>query len=289
MLNAEVCDSTSSPATYRFARSMGRLDPDNPLLTIVRESAAATLPGELARLGPGVGAVAEAHGATPDTLVEKLTDLYIEPLLNPLGTAKPKLTASTPTTDARAMADLYWRCLVAMQMMPLASFKALARHHSDLQAHLPAAGDDERRGYVTALLPRFAMTCITEEEAAAAAERRKELDEIKKEREKVEAEEKAAEEAAAKAAPPAAAPTVQELLEAAAVERERREEAGNAALEEAKLREKEAVDADEQPPAHERLADILNGGSGGLPIPIQDIRLNPERGDAPEGNSGTLV
>ena len=266
---------------------MGRLDPNHPLLEVVRESAAVTLPGELARLGPGVSAVADAHGATPDTLVERLTDLYVEPLLNPLGTATPKLTASTPATDARAMADLYWRCLIAMQMMPLASFKALARHHNDLQAHLPEAGDDERRGYITALLPRFAMTCITEEEAAAAAERRKELDKIKEEREKVEAEEKAAEEAAAKAAkaaPPAAAPTPEELLEAAAVERERRQKDEEAGLEEAMRREKMA-----DQPAHERLADILNGGSGGISLPVEDIRLNPEQGDAPEGDRGTLV
>ena len=83
--------------------------------------------------------------------------------------------------------------------MPLASLKALAKHHADLQQHLPADDAEEavrRAGLVAAILPRFAMACITEEEAAAAAKRREELEAIKKEREKWEAEEaKEAEEA----------------------------------------------------------------------------------------------
>ena len=50
-----------------------------------------------------------------------------------------------------------------------------------------------RVGLVTALLPRFAMACITAEDAAASEARRKEIEQIKREREKLEAEEKAEE------------------------------------------------------------------------------------------------
>ena len=175
---------------------MGRLDPG--CVEVAKASAAATLPLELMRLGAGKEELAVQYGTSTDDLATVLTDRFLEGLLNPLGSAAPKLTASTAASEGRIIADLYWRCLVAMHMMPLASLKALAKHHTDLRHHLPPEDAEEatqRIALVTALLPRFSMACVTPEEAEAAAKRREEIEAIQKERERVEAEE-AAEEAA---------------------------------------------------------------------------------------------
>lgn len=181
---------------------MGRLDPGS--VELAKASASETLPTELMRLGEaGQQELAALYGATAETLVGALTDRYLEGLLNPMGNCKPKLAAGTPAPDGRMVSDLYWRCCVAMHTMPLTSLKALAKHHADLQQHLPPEDADEavrRTGLVAVLLPRFSMACITEEEAEAAAKRREEIDAIKKEREKLEAEDAAAEEKATEGA-----------------------------------------------------------------------------------------
>ena len=83
-------------------------------------------------------------------------------------------------------ADLYWRCAVAVLLMPLASLEALARHHADLRPHLAPETDPEAERHATlvkCILPRFAMVCSTHEELEAAAKRKVELEKLKAQRE----------------------------------------------------------------------------------------------------------
>ena len=155
------------------------------LQTIALESARATLPGEFARIG-GTSAselAAYAGGDGDDALVETFAAKFLPPLLSPIN-AQPKLTDDTPPAEARALADLYWRCAVAMHMMPLPSLSALVMHHADLRAHLARneAPEAERRAsLVYAMLPRFAQVCTTAEDRENAARRKAELEKMKEE------------------------------------------------------------------------------------------------------------
>eukprot|EP00964_Phaeocystis_antarctica_P019771 scaffold10913_cov60-Phaeocystis_antarctica.AAC.1 len=100
-------DATYSPAMESAAA----------LETMAKTAAAETLPLELERLGAeGQRELAARYETSPDKLVGVLTDRHIDGLLNPLGTATPKLQATTPASEGRIVADLYWRCCVAMQM-----------------------------------------------------------------------------------------------------------------------------------------------------------------------------
>ena len=87
------------------------------LETMAKTAAAETLPLELERLGAeGQRELAVRYETSPDKLVGVLTDRHLDGLLNPLGTATPKLQATTPASEGRIIADLYWRCCIAMQM-----------------------------------------------------------------------------------------------------------------------------------------------------------------------------
>lgn len=70
------------------------------------------------------------------------------------------------------VADLYWRCSLAVVQMPLASLRSLASHHPDLTPHLAPEGAgrevEERIPLVRAVLPRFSMACTTREEKETA-------------------------------------------------------------------------------------------------------------------------
>ena len=60
--------------------------------------------------------LAVRYETEPDELVGVLTERHIDGLLNPLGTATSKLQVTTPASEGRIIADLYWRCCIAMQM-----------------------------------------------------------------------------------------------------------------------------------------------------------------------------
>ena len=90
---------------------------DGALKTLATTAAAETLPLELARLGAeGHRDLATRYETPPDELVGVLIDRHIDGLLNPLGTATPKLQVSTPESEGRVIADLYWRYCIAMHM-----------------------------------------------------------------------------------------------------------------------------------------------------------------------------
>ena len=154
------------------------------LQTIALESARATLPGEFARIGgTSASELAAYAGDGDDALVETFAAKFLPALLSPIN-AQPKLTDDTPPAEARALADLYWRCAVAMHMMPLPSLSALVMHHADLRAHLAPneAPEAERRAsLVYAMLPRFAQVCTTAEDRENAARRKAELEKMKEE------------------------------------------------------------------------------------------------------------
>ena len=83
-------------------------------------------------------------------------------------------------------ADLYWRCAVAVLLMPRPSLEALARHHADLRPHLAPDTAPEAQRHATlvrCVLPRFAMVCSTHEELEAAAKRKKDVEALKAQRE----------------------------------------------------------------------------------------------------------
>ena len=164
--------------------------------------AAEALPRELERVSASDAAdLLELCGAGSEerqhtTLAASLADSFIGCLLSPPGDATPKLTVDTPQAEAHALAEIYWRCLVAVALMPTPALESLARHHADLQAgylapllNSVASNNDSgstastvsrRRLLVEAVLPRFSMTCTTQEEAEAAERRRNEIEAMKK-------------------------------------------------------------------------------------------------------------
>ena len=146
------------------------------LAALVLEVAAETLPAELQRLGPaGEAALAQQYDCTVAALPLAYAEALRGPLLSPPGDATTKLQPSLPEVDLRSLAALYWRCSVAVQQMPLAALASLARHHEDIQPLLPPASAPEaerRHALVRAVLPRFAMTCVTRADAEAAAKRK---------------------------------------------------------------------------------------------------------------------
>ena len=149
---------------------------------VVLRSAATVLPTELSRARKE--AVAESIGCTADGLEAFLIESYIEPLLQPFGDAMPKLTDASSEQDASMLSDLYWRCAVAVTMMPLGALKGLARHHEDLTPFLAAADapePEQRLALVRAILPRFSMVCTTRAEAEAAERRKLEIQERRRE------------------------------------------------------------------------------------------------------------
>ena len=146
------------------------------------------LPFELARLDAKalelLARVCSAPSDEPEALVSPFAKFHLGPFLRPLGDCKPKVTAESSDDETRSLAELYWRCSVALYQMPLAALQALASHHSDLATHLEpkdAEPDVQRIPLVLALLPRFSMVCTTREEAEAAVRRRAEIDKLKAE------------------------------------------------------------------------------------------------------------
>ena len=144
----------------------------------VLRSATTVLPAELSRV-PKEG-MAASIGCTAENLEQFLIESYIEPLLQPLGDATPKLTDASSEQEAGMLSELYWRCAVAVTAMPLVALKGLTRHHADLAPFL-AADDapepEQRLALVRAILPRFSMVCTTREEAEAAERRKLEIQE----------------------------------------------------------------------------------------------------------------
>ena len=87
------------------------------LRSMAETAAAEGLPLELERLGSGgQRELAGRYETSPDELVGVLTERHVDGLLNPLGTATSKLQVTTPASEGRIIADLYWRCCIAMQM-----------------------------------------------------------------------------------------------------------------------------------------------------------------------------
>ena len=94
-----------------------RASPTAALRSMAKTAAAEGLPLELERLGSGgQRELAVRYETSPDELVGVLTERHIDGLLNPLGTATSKLQVTTPASEGRIIADLYWRCCIAMQM-----------------------------------------------------------------------------------------------------------------------------------------------------------------------------
>lgn len=173
--------------------------------------AAAVLPRELDRVHPAqqqelaelcaAGATASSSSES-ESLAVALGESFVQFLLHPPGDATPMISSALPETEVQALAELYWRCLVAVALMPTPALESLAKHHKDLTAGHLAQGpttDDatapttpRRRLLVEAVLPRFSMVCTSREDAEAAARRRVEIEEMKKQA----AAEAAAEEAA---------------------------------------------------------------------------------------------
>jgi hypothetical protein len=105
-----------SPPLVRFYPPSS-LESCRVMETMAKTSAAEVLPLELERLGSeGQRELAVRYDTSPDELVGVLTDRHIDGLLNPIGTAIPKLQVTTPASEGRIIADLYWRCCIAMQM-----------------------------------------------------------------------------------------------------------------------------------------------------------------------------
>jgi hypothetical protein len=126
-------------------------------------------------------------------IARALASALVAPLLAPPGAATPKLTEATPSMEAAAHCELYWRCAVAVVCMPTASLAMLARHHADLQPYLAPADAPEAERHmalVRAVLPRFSMVCTTREEAAAAAKRKEEIEAMRRQRQTAEANER---------------------------------------------------------------------------------------------------
>lgn len=168
--------------------------------------AAEVLPREIERLSAGELATLQSLCSEDEQtmLVDALASSFVTFLLVPPGDATSKLSAALPEPEKFGLAELYWRCIVAVALMPEASLENLARHHPDLQkGHLcrgtceTASTVPRRRLLVEAILPRFAMTCTTREDAEAAERRKKEIAEMKAAAAAEEAAEAAAEEAAA--------------------------------------------------------------------------------------------
>jgi len=99
----------------------------------VLQSAARILPTELSVLGDSASGLAADLGCgSVEGLQEFFITHFADALLNPPGEAMSKLTGASSEHDVAMLADLYWRCAVAVCQMPLAALKNLARHHSDL-------------------------------------------------------------------------------------------------------------------------------------------------------------
>jgi hypothetical protein len=148
--------------------------------------AAEVLPRELGRFGEADRAqVSALWPPSPEceTVEDALAAALSSVLLDPPGDATSKLQCGMEEVEARAVAELFWRCAAAVCLMPKTSLVALARHHEDLQAHLDGAEGDElarHRVLIKAVLPRFAMSCTSRAEAEAAERRREEVAELKR-------------------------------------------------------------------------------------------------------------
>ena len=133
---------------------------------MAKDAAAETLPLELERLGSeGQRELSVRYETTPDELVGVLTDRHIDGLLNPLGTATPKLQVTTPASEGRIIADLYWRCCIAMQMSaPCESNRAClpACLPACLQPLCTAACGHPARPLRTPLPPAGSATCVAQ-------------------------------------------------------------------------------------------------------------------------------
>ena len=178
--------------------------------------AAEVLPRELERLSTDELATLQSLCSEDEQtmLVDALASSFVTFLLVPPGDATSKLSAALPEPEKLALAELYWRCIVAVALMPEPSLENLARHHPDLQKGHLAKGYSEtastvprRRLLVEAILPRFAMTCTTREDAEASERRKKEIAEMKARAEAEEAAEAATEVAATAASSKSTATT----------------------------------------------------------------------------------
>lgn len=178
-----IATKTVSPPSNSISADM-----DTSLVAHALERAALTLPHELACRGRiEVELLATRYNdGHPDveSLARAIAQALVEPFLHPPG-AVPKVTVSTPEHERAMHADLYWRCSLAVLLMPITSLNALARHHVDLKPSLApdSAPEDERHAaLVRCILPRFSMVCSTKEEIEEAARRKAELEALREQR-----------------------------------------------------------------------------------------------------------
>jgi len=112
-----LADSGDESAAALRSMTAGDMESAAALRSMAEAAAAEGLPLELERLGSeGQRELAVRYETSPDELVGVLTERHIDGLLNPLGTATSKLQVTTPASEGRIIADLYWRCCIAMQM-----------------------------------------------------------------------------------------------------------------------------------------------------------------------------
>ena len=94
---------------------------------VALEVAAARMPTELSRMsGEGRVLIARVCGAPSDEatdLAGPFAAFHLGPLFEPLGDCTPKTTAQSSEEEVRTLAELYWRCSIALYQMPLASLQ----------------------------------------------------------------------------------------------------------------------------------------------------------------------
>ena len=179
-------DTRGAPNSYRSTPITTAAEEKNGKESELRRKAliraAAVLPRELQSRG-ACDSLVTIYG---EPLDQKMAQALVDVLLHPRGEVLPKVTEDTPDIEVSMHCDLFWRCAVAVALMPISALRSLARHHSDLIPHLApetAPQPEQHQRLVESVLPRFAMVCTSPEERAAAAAHRKEAETLKQRRE----------------------------------------------------------------------------------------------------------
>eukprot|EP00929_Paragymnodinium_shiwhaense_P015226 TRINITY_DN123284_c0_g1_i1.p1 TRINITY_DN123284_c0_g1~~TRINITY_DN123284_c0_g1_i1.p1 ORF type:complete len:843 (+),score=257.47 TRINITY_DN123284_c0_g1_i1:81-2609(+) len=137
---------------------------------IALQEAEAILPREMTSMLFGetyaqVATMLQCEKATPaEELWRPLAERLVDVIWAPLGGCRPKLVGAGEL-DLKNKMELFWRCAVALCMMPLSQLSMLSNRKkaflSDIEQHLPAEGAEPgaaRLAHIRLNLPIFAMT-----------------------------------------------------------------------------------------------------------------------------------
>ena len=98
--------------------------------------AAEVLPRELEHVTSSDAATLQSLCSDEEpTLAAMLASSFVTFLLSPPGDATSKLTSTLPESEGRGLAELYWRCLVAVALMPEPVLENLASHYEASKNH----------------------------------------------------------------------------------------------------------------------------------------------------------